>query len=182
MEDLDILKHAQGYIEKLAAGINPLTGEAVAETDIVKNERIGKCLAYVNDKLKEMIAAGGRAPRKQTPPPTPFEYAKLRLDAVNYAPDAKISLSDLLRRVKGAYDGECALNYARIAPILVLHELLADSVDAAGKHKFVVTETGVANGMSMGEVNTTRGTYECVLYDGRAQRMVVGLLKELDGK
>ena len=49
--NLDLLKHAKGYIEKLANGINPLTGENIPETDIINNIRISRCLFYVNNIL-----------------------------------------------------------------------------------------------------------------------------------
>ena len=35
--DLELLKHAKGYIEKMANGINPLTGEVVSDNDTLNN-------------------------------------------------------------------------------------------------------------------------------------------------
>ncbi len=64
MEEVEKMLHAKKYIDQLANGINPLTGEAVAEDDIVNNVRLSRCFFYVSDLLRSMIEAGGR-PRKR---------------------------------------------------------------------------------------------------------------------
>ena len=45
--NLELLKHAKEYIEKMANGINPLTGEIVPDNDLINNIRISRCLFYV---------------------------------------------------------------------------------------------------------------------------------------
>lgn len=56
MTDIDILKHAQEYIQKLSQGIDPLTDEPAAENDIIRQPRIQNCLAYVAVYLKNGIS------------------------------------------------------------------------------------------------------------------------------
>ena len=53
--DIELLKHAKYYIEKMANGVNPLTNEIVPDDDLINNVRISRCLFYVNDVLKEVI-------------------------------------------------------------------------------------------------------------------------------
>lgn len=53
--NLELLKHAKGYIEKMANGINPLTGESVPDNDLINNIRISRCLFYVNDILGDVL-------------------------------------------------------------------------------------------------------------------------------
>lgn len=55
MTEKELLIHAKNYIDKLANGINPLTGEPVADDDIVNNVRISRCLFYVSSVLKSVI-------------------------------------------------------------------------------------------------------------------------------
>ena len=52
MEEIEILKHAQSYIERLANGENPLDGSAINDDSVLNNVRIVRCLYYVNDILK----------------------------------------------------------------------------------------------------------------------------------
>ena len=59
MTDLEVMKRAQMYIEKLANGVDPLTNRQVADNDIINNVRISRCLFYVSDVLKGVIASGG---------------------------------------------------------------------------------------------------------------------------
>ena len=53
--NLELLKHAQGYIENMAKGIHPLTGEIISDNEILNNIRISRCLFYVNDVLKDIL-------------------------------------------------------------------------------------------------------------------------------
>lgn len=42
MTELETIAHAKSYLEKMANGINPLTGEAVPETDLINQVRISR--------------------------------------------------------------------------------------------------------------------------------------------
>lgn len=65
MEELDVMKRAQSYMESLANGIDPLTGSELPDTDIVNNVRISRCLFYVSGVLKKVIANGGEVQREK---------------------------------------------------------------------------------------------------------------------
>ena len=65
MNDLDVMKRAQGYIESMANGVDPLTGGNIPDSDIVNNVRISRCLFYVSDVLKKVIANGGEVQREK---------------------------------------------------------------------------------------------------------------------
>ena len=55
MTEIEILRHAKSYIDKLAKGINPITDQAVNENDVVNNVRVSRCLFYVSDVLDKVI-------------------------------------------------------------------------------------------------------------------------------
>ena len=59
MTDLEIMQHAKEYLDKLAKGIDPLTGREVPEGEIINNVRISRCLFYVSDVLRQVIENGG---------------------------------------------------------------------------------------------------------------------------
>lgn len=48
----------------MADGINPTTGENVADDDMVNNVRITRCLYYVSDILRQVIANNGVIEKK----------------------------------------------------------------------------------------------------------------------
>ena len=47
MTELETIAHAKKYLDEMANGKNPLTGEAVSETDLINNVRISRCLFFV---------------------------------------------------------------------------------------------------------------------------------------
>lgn len=49
MTEVEKIAYTRMYIEKLANGINPLTDQAVPDTDLINNVRISRCLFYVSD-------------------------------------------------------------------------------------------------------------------------------------
>ena len=59
MTELEIMQHAKDYVDKLAQGIDPLTGQEVPENDVINNVRISRCLFYVSDVLRQVIENGG---------------------------------------------------------------------------------------------------------------------------
>lgn len=46
MTEVEKIAYTRMYIEKLANGINPLTDQAVPDTDLINNVRISRCLFY----------------------------------------------------------------------------------------------------------------------------------------
>ena len=53
MDERDKILMAQDWVRKLANGINPLTGNAVKEDDVVNNVHISRCLFYVAELLSK---------------------------------------------------------------------------------------------------------------------------------
>lgn len=72
MTELEIMRHAKGYLDKLAEGVDPLTGESAGAGDLVRKERIAKCLRYVSGVLDQLIAQGG-LPAQTDPSAFPSE-------------------------------------------------------------------------------------------------------------
>lgn len=64
MTELDKLIRAESYIRKMANGINPITDEAAADDDMVNNIRVTRCLYYVSDILRQVIANNGVVKKK----------------------------------------------------------------------------------------------------------------------
>lgn len=58
MTEKEKMALARKYIDYLARGFNPLDESPVRNDDIVRNERISRCLLYVSDVLGEVIEKG----------------------------------------------------------------------------------------------------------------------------
>ncbi len=50
--ELDTMKHAKEYIDKLANGIDPFTDKPVPDDDIVNNVKLSRCFFYISGILE----------------------------------------------------------------------------------------------------------------------------------
>lgn len=177
MEDIDILKHAQTYIEKMANGVNPLTDEEIGPDDLLNQVRISRCLFYVNQKLKELIAAGGTV-RASRPQRDAFVYDQGLIDKVEYE-EVPISLSQIVAHVCAAYDDRCRLTYAMVSKLLCDEGILMPN-PTGGSPKVVATPQAAQYGIWTEDYVDRRGEQRThTLYDNRGQRFVVALLAKL---
>ena len=56
MTELDMIRRARMYMEKLSHGINPLDGTPVADGDLIRNGRMSRCFAFVAEVLEQRAA------------------------------------------------------------------------------------------------------------------------------
>lgn len=59
MDKLRIIQHAQGYMDKLSNGIDPISGNPVPEDSTLQQERLRKCFGFVAEILEELIQNNG---------------------------------------------------------------------------------------------------------------------------
>ena len=89
MTELDTIKRAKMYMEKLSQGVNPIDGTPVPEGDLTRNARMSRCFAYVAQVLDKVVTntaarvaktqpsapkaapAPSPAPAQPTPSPAP---------------------------------------------------------------------------------------------------------------
>jgi hypothetical protein len=57
MNELDIIKHARGYLDLISKGYNPITKEKYSENSDFNNERLIKCFSFVTEILDRVIIA-----------------------------------------------------------------------------------------------------------------------------
>ena len=67
MTELDMIRRAQMYMEKLSHGINPLDGTPVADGDLIRNGRMSRCFAFVAEVLDKVVT--NSAPHAEKPQP-----------------------------------------------------------------------------------------------------------------
>ena len=59
MTELETMRRAKVYIDKLARGIDPITDQELDGDAIVNNVRVVRCLFYVSGVLQQVIDNGG---------------------------------------------------------------------------------------------------------------------------
>lgn len=85
MTELEKIAYARSYIQKLANGINPLTGQEVSEGDVVNHVRISRCLFCVSDVLGQVVENGGVSTRKRKVCKLPFQLDYQAREAFQYS-------------------------------------------------------------------------------------------------
>ena len=175
MTELEIMQHAKDYLDKLAKGIDPLTGREVPEGEIINNVRISRCLFYISDVLLQVIENGGvigAAPKKGelAPYALPFE-ARSR-----YAfGDWPLSVSQIAQRLNELVDLSTMqkLKTTSITKFLLQSGLLFEEEGPSGKKSKCPTEAGWKLGISTQQRTGLNGDYTAVVYDRQAQQFIL---------
>ena len=55
MKEIEKLRQAKLYIDKLTNGVNPFTGAYISEDEIIRDSRIISCFEYISQVLDENI-------------------------------------------------------------------------------------------------------------------------------
>jgi len=125
MDDLELMKHAKDYIDRMANGINPLTGEFIAEDDFINNVRISRCLFYVSSVLDKVIQNGGEVGKRTTIKNKkkndlePFTITPEQLALFQFS-ETPITVSEITKRINALIDTE---KYKKLSRKLVFKML-----------------------------------------------------------
>lgn len=169
--NLELLKHAKGYIEKMANGINPLTGETIPDNELINNVRISRCLFYVNDILGEVISSGGinnKRTRKR-----PFTITKELLNKFEYS-NTPIPISTITGQLNELSQNPdmAKLRGTNVCRWLITMGLLAET-EINGRNYKLPTKDGKEMGLFIEERTGYTGDYYIVEYPRQAQEFII---------
>ena len=169
MTEIEIIAHAQKYLEKLANGVNPLTNEEVAENDVVNNVRISRCLFYVSGILGQITSTGGFEIKKSE-----FMLSPQQLANFQYSQDP-LTVSEITKRLNQLVNPlqSSTLKNGIITEWLTQSGMLSNVI-INNKMKKRVTDSGRNIGIiSEQRVNQQGMPYEAILYDLNAQHFII---------
>jgi hypothetical protein len=174
MEDKQLLAHAKDYIDQMAEGINPLTGEKEPDGSCLGQARISRCLQYVSGVL-EQILNDTYLPRSELPAPKPpklpFTLTEEELHAVT--PETKkISLTRLLDHIYSFGQTE---HMKKIPYKQAVNWLIEQGVLQKQEDKILPTPFGEEIGVSWSDTAFYPGVYYAV----SAQQWIIDRLPEL---
>lgn len=180
MTELELMQHAQNYINSLANGINPLDNSQLPDSDIVNNVRISRCLFYVSGVLQKVIDNDGKIVNtKNKLKKLPFTITDEQLKNIQIS-KYPISLSEIVENVNQTIDLNIykKLTYSKVADWLITQGLL-ETQTVNGKSKKVITEKSNSIGMSLINKHGQYGIYTVIVYNTDAQQFVVSSLPEI---
>ena len=165
----ELLKHAQEYIEEMAQGINPITGEVVPEDDTLNNIKITRCLYYVNDVLKEVIAKGIKGNKNKG---IPFN---LTIDELNnYELTEELPLSKIVKKINDLKNN-LDMNDLKLKDVyswLLENDILKIEV-INNRNCKRPTELGKSMGITVRRINNNLETYDIVFYSIEFQKFMI---------
>ncbi len=176
--DLELLKHANNYIEKMANGINPLTDKKCNDDDIINNVRISRCLFYVSKVLDDVIKNNSK---KKSGGSIPFYMDNDTIKRYRIT-DEKLSISKVASRINElkTNDNMKNLKSTDICNWLVSIGLLKE-VEFNGRKRKRPTDLGIESGISLEHVITNMSEYDLVVYDKNMQIFIIDNFESLLG-
>lgn len=175
--NLEILKHAKDYIEKMANGINPLTGESVPDNDLINNIRISRCLFYVSGVLGEVLSNGGVSNSKTKK--IPFNITREKLNKFEYS-DFDLPISQIVARINdlNSNSNMAKLKATNVCNWLISIGLLVET-EINGKKFKIPTEDGKNMGLYIEHKIGYSGEYVIVLYPKIMQQFIIDNFESL---
>lgn len=176
MDERDKILMAQDWVRKLANGINPLTGNAVKEDDVVNNVHISRCLFYVADLLGKQAAKTTKVSSTRN---VPFTSSAIQVEKYNYIEAISISafaseIKNLLPEYMQVVSSTSLINW------LLQKGLLAESEpDSKGRTYKIATQKGEEIGIYTEDRENNGGHFLMTLYNRNAQKYLLEHLDEI---
>ena len=179
MTELETMQHAKNYIDALANGIDPLTGEIIKDDSVINNVRISRCFFYVSDVLRQVIDNGGVVGRTTKPQKAEFSITDEQCSAVLVSQDP-VGVSIISKRIGEVLDENVkTIPATHITTWLVDNGYLVENV-YSGKKKKVTTPKGEQLGiLTVDAVNPQGVPYKKNLYDANAQSFIISNLNKI---
>ena len=162
--ELETMKHAKEYIDKLANGIGPFSDKPVPDGDIINNVKLSRCFFYISGILEKVIENGGEAAKPQvTEAVRPHKRGSVVITDEARAKFRcfinEVSLSTFTDMINKHIDSDVSvkLKGSAIADWLTVIGMLTEETLPNGKLKRVPTENGISEGIRLNEYFTPGG-------------------------
>ena len=183
MTELEIMQRAKQYIDALANGYNPLSGQPVRDDDVVNQVRVSRCLFYVSGVLQKVIDNGGEVQKKKVPRSQKAPFALLPEQIVQLKPhSSQQSASRITASINELIDTEKMqkLKTTDITGWLLSIGMLQDIETSSGRKRKVPTPNGEMLGMKETSFINEQGVpTQYTVYDKNAQQFIFDNIETL---
>ncbi|MDR1629385.1 MAG: hypothetical protein LBS36_04110 [Oscillospiraceae bacterium] len=179
MENKELTERAKLYMEQLASGKDPFSGENVPFDTLLSNERLQRCFSFVAGVLGEVIANGGVTKKTVVAGKLPFAVSPEQQAQIELSEDA-VGVNTLAKRIAAVLPPEMKrLSGAQINTWCVLQGFLREDV-YGGKPRKVSTPGGNRLGITTIDIKSPQGVeVKKNIFDKQAQQFVMERLNEI---
>jgi hypothetical protein len=181
MTELEKIEQAKIYMDQLAAGIDPISGEALSEDTVLNNVSLSRCFFFVSDILRQVIDNDGIAVRQirrkvMLPPFSLSEEMREKIE-ITATPAMIKHFTD---RVNSLIDDSAMqkLKVTAFTTWLLNNGFLCEEV-INDKRRKRPTKAGEDMGISSEFREGQYGGYLAILYDESAQRLLISNLDQI---
>lgn len=174
MTELDTVKRAKMYMEKLAMGIDPLTDKPIPVGEVATAPRMRKCFQYVAGLLEQIADNGGIVGEDRKGNIPPIWTAEVLAKYV--FPDVPLTMTEIVKQLNAVAGMSfyTKLSYRNVVQWLVTIGALEIVERSDGKHTHVPTEQGITLGIqTQNRVGRNGRVYSNVVYNEEAQRFLL---------
>ncbi len=176
MTELETMQRAKMYLDKLAQGIDPISGQEIPNDSVLNNVRLARCFFYVSGILDQVIANGGRVISGEKN----FYITQEEISRLQPSQEALRITQFADRITDGVHDpARKRLKATTITNWLIEKGFLEKRVDEAGKSKRLPTAAGEQLGLSVREMQGKTGPFQAVYYGANAQRFILDHLMDI---
>lgn len=179
MTELEKIQYTKSFVDQMANGVNPITGEPIPETDLLRQERISRCMQYVSNILQQtIIKTEAEQQREQVRrllsdrPSFALPYEK-RKQILLF--DSPVSVSQIVRQINDQIEDPNMrrLQSKQVTEWLAVTGMLAVKNDQKGIPIKYPTDKGKQIGITS-EHRSARGeTYLVAVYSREAQQFII---------
>ena len=177
MTELETVQRAKSYMDKLAQGIDPISGRELPEDSALNNVRLARCFFYVSGILEKVIQNGGQVGAVDK---TDFAISPEQLASVKPAPyPIRISeFTDTLLQAAGSGTMKKP-SAVKLNNWLEQQGFLVKESTPDGKNRRVPTAAGRSLGITTQLRQSRDGEYLAIYYDTNAQRFLLDNLFDI---
>lgn len=180
MTELETMQRAKMYIDSLAKGIDPTTGEIINDDSVLNNVRISRCLFYVSDVLSKVIDNGGEVGKKVYEPMIPFNISQEQIQNI-YISQEPIGVSEIAKRIASVLDDNVKSVPATHITAWLCESGYLKEETVNNKKRKVATLMGESLGIVTLDAISMKGVpYKKNVYSPQAQQFIVSNLKKID--
>ena len=175
MTEIETLKRAKMYMEKLARGINPIDDSQIPDNEVTNNVRLSRCFLYISDVLTNIIQKEENNSKKKRKKRA-FLISQEQILKYEYVKQP-ISIQDFASKINELIDTTVmkGLSANRIIKWLISIQLVCEEYNSSTNRKIrKPTRMGTEIGITSDRRISQNGyEYFVLLLDEQAQRFVV---------